>query len=164
MKLDNDLSLNWVKKNAKSCPDCQEMVCLIGLNTRRVRCPKCNTKDFCYDCLEKWKADKNGKCDNTLCITKRDLLENGQLTRKFSVRDKKTGNLTDIFTPEYRACPRECGNIINNYTACKHTQCPCVNMAYSFCFICLGLYENDKWPCGSYSDYCGITAPPQKAK
>ena len=60
------------------------------------------------------------------------------------LKDKTTKEWITVKTPSYRACPRKCGNIINNHKGCKHTRCPCMQMKYSFCFVCLALNEKPK--------------------
>ena len=92
----------------------------------------------------------------------RELVGKAPRDRLFRVKDRNTGEFMSIYTPSYRACPRKCGNIINNYKECKHTKCPCTDKLYSFCFICLELYENGKWPCGSWNQFCGTVAPNQQ--
>ena len=113
----------------------------------RVRCPMCK-KDFCWDCLESWKAPGSGyrECGNPNCGKSLGfiniLLSCPETTMKYS----------GLVVPDIRACIG-CGEGINHKSGCKHMQCPICKT--EFCFVCL-----KKWPCSRYDEKCEV-APRQ---
>jgi hypothetical protein len=156
-KFESGLSINWINKFTKKCPNCSTQIFKANLKTDRVVCPSCKYGDFCYLCLKKWIGGPDGRCGNQGCLIPKDLLKMCSFDRvfKFHVNDATL----EINTPKYRACVH-CNEILENYISCKHTKCTsCKN---SFCWICLSSPAKGVWPCGSFNSYCGKVAQAQK--
>jgi hypothetical protein len=151
------LSKNWILENTIECPNCKENLYKGELETNRVRCPRCNYGDFCIRCCKKWIGKDNSVCGNQGCAIIDEVLEKSPWNKKFNLKDKD--KVAPYMAPKHRACPN-CKTLIKHSSGCKHMACPvCLK---SFCWICLGLKENNKWKCGDPFDYCGTIAGVQK--
>ena len=120
----------------------------------------CESPDFCFDCLEEWVGDEEDRCVSEVCKMKRELVATAPLTRSFQLYEEDTGELITVMAPSCRACPN-CGIIVESSDGCKHTPCACRGFEYTFCYVCLALETDEEWPCGSFSQYCGLVAPNQ---
>ena len=143
------LSKNYIMQDgtdSKECPWCS--LCIEKKDSGiRVRCPMCK-KDFCWDCLESWKAPGSGyrECGNPNCGKTLEfinlLLNCPETTMEYS----------GLVVPDIRACIG-CGEGINHKSGCKHMTC--LKCKTEFCFVCL-----KKWPCSRYDEKCEV-APRQ---
>eukprot|EP01084_Bolivina_argentea_P157359 274241_1 len=148
---------NTIKQNRtnegkfKLCPHCNSPVVRPKTLTQyRVNCPNCTSSDWCYACSKPWKKSGKIDCGNDLCdvsninkiLQECPMVENSYLTGKGKV------------VPKYRACPG-CLSLIEHVTACKHMDCEKKNCKTSFCFICLEVKKDGRWPksCGESAGY-----------
>jgi len=158
-EVEKQVSKNYLKKaqGMQQCPGCQ-IWCLRAPDTGTcVRCQMCtnvNGKrfDFCWWCLNTWKADNaNQPCGNTGCDGRDARLKTLEMcpTKKINMCDD---------CPSIRGCPK-CGILIEHKEKCGHMDCTnCGD--YGFCFICLAEKKNGKWQCSPWNETCDL-APRQ---
>ena len=140
--------------NIQKCPECQ------NLNERkdniqfRMQCERCGFA-WCWECQQNWNGSGNLFCGNKSCT----LIEliNEELKQAPLI------NLTYIhqMVPEIRACPR-CMTRMKHIGSCKHMRC--VVCQKEFCFCCLSLKTEGKWPCGNHTVKCIVKERQQFGK
>ena len=127
---------------SKKCPKCSSQVIKATLTTNRVVCTSCSYGDFCFKCLNKWEG--NNECKS--CITMFQVVTNSPQDRVFKL--KVGGVAQDYSTPKFRTCPH-CSQLIEHVDACKHMSCK--NCEKNFCWVCLSIQKDGKWPCGKFN-------------
>ena len=101
-----------------------------------------------------------------LCEYLRSNVANAPWTRVFEMYNRVDPEKRfPVKVPNVRLCPRpNCKQLVYNIQDCKHTQCTCTPVGYSFCYVCLSLAPEtgSKWQCGEGGyEYCGRVAPNQ---
>jgi len=126
----------------KQCPFCY---CISSkeLNDKLLR-RRCANKscigkqDWCWHCLEPWRAGNNNDCGNEQCYLPRI---NKILQSCPEVEYKWSNNTINMKVPEYRACVNgKCRALIHVPQNCNEVTCDVCH--FKFCFICL-----ENWPC-----------------
>lgn len=156
-EFETKMSQNYMRKSAgiQECPQCSVFCMRINPKDRRVVCLACSKGtryEFCWYCLGDWKTFGTTSCGNTAC--------EGEDPRLKILKKAKLKEIVGLKgCPSIRACPN-CGMLIQHEKACKHMVCVC---AQKFCFICLGVPDEDgHYQCGLYNSHCTI-APVQTA-
>ncbi|TNV84089.1 hypothetical protein FGO68_gene1172 [Halteria grandinella] len=136
------------------CPTCKCAISMedIGTETIKICCPKCKIS-FCRDCLRTWVSNQSSKiCGRVDCLGSKGI------SNILSSCEQVLIPNTNVYAPQTRACP-QCKTLIDHVGGCKHMTCK--GCKVSFCFICLGLKQNNvSWVCGSISTPCSV-APRQ---
>eukprot|EP01083_Nonionella_stella_P197702 726599_1 len=158
----NERQERMASVNFRKCPHCGIMCDKPDdLGTLRVRCNSCNKNDWCWICRNEWTSSSKRICGNDDCKMVKDIndtLAKAKLFKPMGWGKKKL----DVEIPEIRACPI-CMTIVHHIEEndehghhCKHVTCPVCKPRVEFCFICLGIRDQNtrKWPCGSYYDTC----------
>lgn len=151
------ISENYLRRavNIQECPGCQSFCQRRNTRDRRVVCPVCSPQEqggdfeFCWYCLNRWRAPGKEKCGNDICSGK-----DPRIAILAAAKVKEIVGVKDV--PGLRACI-DCGMIIEHIRACKHMKCVCTK---EFCFICLKPKVDGKWQCGSFKAPCTV-APRQ---
>jgi len=149
------------RNNSKKlkCPHCMVLTDRPHeLNKNRVNCSHCKKDDFCWSCGQLWKGKGYQLCGNSSCATE-------VINKKLQTCPMISPTYLDssakwfpVKMPSIRACPG-CLFLIEHKRECKHMACPACKT--SFCFVCLGLKKDGKWPCGTHETKCS-TAPRQQ--
>ncbi len=149
---------NWLSIHTRVCPGCGHAVMRGAEERSKVRCSnaKCRLGYFCFQCFKPWRSSNFVDCGNEECSFRANasLLE---VTKEVKLTSKE-GEEVVVRVPQMRLCP-SCGLLIEHNEGCKHMRC--YNCKKEFCWVCLALLKKT-WPCGSYSEYCGLVAPVQQ--
>ena len=142
---------NFCKHNSavdfRQCPGCRSFCERINKSDKIVRCGICSKRsgkayDFCWRCSNPYLSGHK-------CFAERvQILASAPLT---------TMEYSSVVCPSMRACPN-CSALIEHAGKCKHMACP--QCKQKFCFVCLGLFKDEKWHCGTYKEKCPV-APRQ---
>jgi len=149
-----------LNKIYSACPTC-EKICSKPeqWSYLRVNCGQ-GCGDFCWNCKCKWIGVGLSICSNKGC----DKSEFNKILNDCKIKSLSSEDFiySNTSMPSIRACPK-CDTLIEHTQNCKHMQC--VACKFYFCFICLGIKENEKWPCSKQGAYeqCSL-APKQTLK
>mmetsp|Transcript_54439 Transcript_54439/g.87016 ORF Transcript_54439/g.87016 Transcript_54439/m.87016 type:complete len:215 (-) Transcript_54439:31-675(-) len=124
----------------KGCPHCGEPTKRPEeVKNFRVTCTSCKKGDWCFGCEQPWKGSGSSMCGNQNCTLVSGINEILQCCQM-----KKVSYL-HCKIPQFRACPT-CLAPIEHIDRCKHMDCQARNCKTAFCFICLAVKKDGKWP------------------
>eukprot|EP01084_Bolivina_argentea_P129329 228417_1 len=143
-----------MKSISKRCPSCKT-ICVkgIGASGFRMQCKACQGPDWCWNCVGWWRGDGQIICSNSNC---QFIKRMNKILRNAVMFD--VPYLKNVKAPSIRACPN-CLALIEFHQqnkSCKKMKCSNTACRIYFCFICLGIKQNDKWLCGSHTDPCPL--------